>query len=352
LVVFYKQKAMKIVRIVLFGLFGLVLLYLIFALLGPSQARVERSITIDAPQDVVWEYVNSLQDMEEWNPWVELDTAMEASYSGEPGAVGSTYSWVSDSVNVGVGTQTITQVIPKDSIITEREFEGMGTSTSWVRLEANSADQTTVSWGLYSEFPFLARPALLFMDLEEAITRDYDKGLAELKEWVESDKINTQKTYDVRSITFPRQNYVVQSDTISFQDMSAHFDKVGAAIHGGMQSGSISATGTLVGMYYNWDTETMKSHMAIGVPTDQTTAPESFELITLEEQPALQIDYYGPYEGTGPAHNYMEQYANKDGLTLSAPAIERYVTDPTKEPDTTKWLTEVIYPLQLPKSTN
>ena len=337
---------MKIVRIVLFGLFGLVLLYLIFALLGPSQARVERSITIDAPQDVVWEYVNSLQDMEKWNPWVEMDTAMEATYSGEPGAVGSTYSWISDSVNVGVGTQTITQVVAKDSIVTELEFEGMGTSTAWVRLEAKSADQTTVSWGLYSEFPFFARPMLLFVDFEEAIAKDYDKGLADLKEWVESEPGNPLATYDVKSITLPQQNYIVQSDTVSFQDMSSHFDRVGAAIHGGMQSGSISATGTLVGLYYNWDAETMSSYMAIGVPTDQTTAPANFELITLKEQPALQIDYYGPYEGTGSAHNYMEQYANKEGLTLSAPAIERYVTDPTKEPDTTKWLTEVIYPLQ------
>lgn len=83
---------MKIVRVVLYTLLGIVGLYLILALLGPSDSTIERSITIDAPQAIVWEHVNSLQDMEEWSPWVELDTAMEASYSGEQGAVGSTYS--------------------------------------------------------------------------------------------------------------------------------------------------------------------------------------------------------------------------------------------------------------------
>lgn len=343
---------MKILRFLLYAVLVLGGLYVILALFGPGKSTVERSITIDAPQTAVWEYVNSLQDMEQWNPWVELDTAMESSYSGEEGAVGSTYSWVSDSVNVGAGTQTITQVMPEDSIVTELEFEGMGTSTAWIRLESPNAEQTVVNWGLYSEFPFLARPMLLFVDFEEAIAKDYDKGLSALKELVESGTQQPMTTFDVRRITLPRQNYIVRSDTVAFQDMSAQFDRVGAAIHQGMQNGGISATGTLVGMYYNWDTETMKSHMAIGVPTDQSTAPESFELITLEEQPALQIDHYGPYEGTGAAHNYIEQYANEEGLSLSAPAIERYVTDPTQEPDTAKWLTEVIYPLQSPKSTN
>lgn len=277
---------------------------------------------------------------------MELDTAMEASYSGEQGAEGSTYFWKSDSLNVGTGTQTITQVVPEDSIITELEFEGMGTSTAWVRLEAPSDDQTTVTWGLYSEFPFLSRPAILFMDLEEAISGDYDKGLSALKEWVESREQKPMTTFEVRPITLSRQNYLVQSDTVSFQHMSEQFDKVGAAIHEGMQAGSISATGTLVGLYYSWDPETMKSHMAIGVPTDQSTAAAGFELMTLEEQPALQIDYYGPYAGTGAAHDYMEYYAEQEGLSLTAPAIERYVTDPTTEPDTAKWLTEVIYPLE------
>ena len=337
---------MKVLRILLYILLGIVALFVILALIGPKESTIERSITIEAPKEIVWEHVNSLQDMEEWNPWIERDTAMEASYTGEEGDVGSKYSWKSDSINVGTGTQTITKVSPTDTIVTELMFEGMGTSDAWVRLESVSTDQTKVYWGLHSEFGFTSRPFMLFIDLEDAVGKDYDKGLQYLKEWVESGDMQDMGEYEVKEIKIQQQKYMVQSDTVKFQDMSEQFSNVGTAIHMAMEKGDLSATGTLVGLYYSWDTVSMSSHMAIGVPTDMDEPISGFELITLEAQPGVQVDYYGPYDQSGKAHDYLAMYAEKMGIELKAPAIERYVTDPSVEPDTAKWLTEVIYPVQ------
>jgi effector-binding domain-containing protein len=59
----------------------------------------------------------------------------------------------------------------------------------------------------------------------------------------------------------------------------------------------------------------------------------------------LYIDYYGAYSGTGEAHYLIEEYAKENGITIGAPAVEMYVTDPKSEPDTAKWLTKVLYPI-------
>jgi effector-binding domain-containing protein len=60
---------------------------------------------------------------------------------------------------------------------------------------------------------------------------------------------------------------------------------------------------------------------------------------------ALQIDYYGPYDGVGPAHYALEDYSNENGVNLEGFAMEVYVTDPMEEADTSKWLTRIIYPI-------
>jgi effector-binding domain-containing protein len=63
---------------------------------------------------------------------------------------------------------------------------------------------------------------------------------------------------------------------------------------------------------------------------------------------ALVIDYYGSYEGIGGAHMAMDEYVKSNNLKQKSPVLEQYITDPETEPDTSKWLTKVIYLLEGP----
>jgi len=45
----------------------------------------------------------------------------------------------------------------------------------------------------------------------------------------------------------------------------------------------------------------------------------------------------------GQAHMAMEKYINENKLEALTPAVEEYVTDPGSEPDSTKWLTKIVY---------
>jgi effector-binding domain-containing protein len=86
--------------------------------------------------------------------------------------------------------------------------------------------------------------------------------------------------------------------------------------------------------------------MAAAIPVSKEVAgTDEIEFRVIPQGTALQIDHFGEYDGTGPAHYAIEDYANENGLKLSNLAIEAYVTDPAEELDTSKWLTQVIYPI-------
>ncbi len=87
--------------------------------------------------------------------------------------------------------------------------------------------------------------------------------------------------------------------------------------------------------------------MAAAIPVSQSAQPgKGLELITLPAGKAAQMDYYGGYDGLGKAHEKMEAYLQFRQLTADVPAVEEYVTDPGAEPDASKWLTRLYYPLE------
>ena len=83
--------------------------------------------------------------------------------------------------------------------------------------------------------------------------------------------------------------------------------------------------------------------MAAAIPVNEEKTIKDLTSITIEDRPAIVVDYYGKYEETGKAHDAIDAYMADHALLMDAPAIEEYLTDPLKEKDPSKWLTKVIY---------
>ncbi|NNE56058.1 MAG: AraC family transcriptional regulator, partial [Flavobacteriales bacterium] len=56
---------------------------------------------------------------------------------------------------------------------------------------------------------------------------------------------------------------------------------------------------------------------------------------------------YGPYEASGDVWMGMDRYIQCNGIEMNGAPFEMYVTDPMQEPDTAKWLTEIVYPVEM-----
>ena len=84
----------------------------------------------------------------------------------------------------------------------------------------------------------------------------------------------------------------------------------------------------------------------IPVKGDAKTKVKGYETFVVPAGKMLHIAYMGGYNGIGQAHMAIDDYMNEKGFMQLTPIAEEYVTDPSKERDSSKWLTNIYYPVK------
>ena len=82
-------------RLVL-GLGALVVILVGVAFALPSHVTVSRSVVINAPEPVVFPYLNNLHRFNDWSPWAARDPQLQVSYSGPEQGKGAKIEWTSE----------------------------------------------------------------------------------------------------------------------------------------------------------------------------------------------------------------------------------------------------------------
>ncbi len=171
---------MKPLKILIFVLLGLAIFVFTIPLLAPNSYQIERGISINRPQSEVFEYMRMFNNFDTWSPWSEMDPDMEVEISGVDGEVGAEYYWKGNR-DVGEGRMRITQIDPNKIHIALSFIEPFESSSpTEYRLSANQSG-TDVSWYMEGEMSYPWNAILLFMSMEEAIGKDFDRGLQKLK---------------------------------------------------------------------------------------------------------------------------------------------------------------------------
>ncbi|MCP5064136.1 MAG: SRPBCC family protein [Ignavibacteriae bacterium] len=173
---------MKILKTVGLTVLFIIIFSLIIALFVSNEIIYEKSTTISSPIDSVWENVNSLADLDKWSPWNDYDPNMKKELTGVDGTVGAKVSWDSDNENLGKGSQTISGIEAPTLFETDLKFYTPFESKArgYIKL-LKEENRTTVTWGFKSEMPYPFNLMKLFMDMEEAMDKDWNKGLSKLK---------------------------------------------------------------------------------------------------------------------------------------------------------------------------
>jgi effector-binding domain-containing protein len=311
-------------------------------LIAPKDASASRSIIIEAPQEIVFNTVNDLTSWESWSPWKEMDPDMKVSMGEKTAGEGASYSWVGEKS--GKGELTILESKAPESLATAINFDGQGTAQgSW--LFESSEEGTKATWGLYTKFPFPFNAMLLFQDFEGAINKDFDRGLALLKEKIESQP-TSESPFKIKEVELPIRHFIAIKETIPLDKVSEHYQVNLPKVYDAVNKAGFEMAGMPCGLFYTWDEEKGETIVAQSIPLKSAATLEGYTSIELPHTRALLIEYYGDYDGTGNAHEAMEAYIIANGIDADVPAIEEYVTDPTTEPDPNKWLTRVYYPLK------
>lgn len=171
---------MKLLKYTGLGIIVLIIFVLFVALFLPTTFVYEKSITINAPIDSVWQNVNSLAALDRWSPWNDHDPKMIKETSGLDGTVGAIQSWESEIV--GTGSQTIANVQKPTLFETKLDFykprESHG--KAYVKLLTDGVG-TKATWGIIGRIPYPFNITILFMNMEKDMGNDWNKGLSKLK---------------------------------------------------------------------------------------------------------------------------------------------------------------------------
>lgn len=171
---------MRLLRNLVLGLIGLAVVLAAAAYLLPRQVSVARSVSIAAPPEKVFPYVNSLQKFTEWSPWAAKDPGMKVTHEGPAEGVGAKMTWASDNADVGTGTQEITESVPGERVVNRLEFGGMAPAGAYFDLEPEG-EGTLVTWTVEMDMGMNPVGRWFGLMMDGMVGKDFDQGLGNLK---------------------------------------------------------------------------------------------------------------------------------------------------------------------------
>lgn len=178
----YSPKNNPPMKKILYTLLGLIALILIAAFMMPKDYAVEKEIVINKPKAEVFEYIKSLKKQNDWSVWGSRDPNMKKDFSGTDGTVGFVSMWEGND-EVGKGEQEIMKIDEGRRVDTQLRFiePFESTSDAYMITEAVDSGSTKVKWGFTGKMPIPMNLMLPFMNMEEAIGKDFEQGLNNLK---------------------------------------------------------------------------------------------------------------------------------------------------------------------------
>ncbi len=159
---------------------------LLYASTRPDHSRIERSLLIQAAPEAIFPYLNSPRAHQTWSPWENKDPDMQRDYSGPQAGKDAKYEWSGDS-NIGKGRMTVIESNPPSQVLIALEFlepmQANNTAEFTLRPEAGG---TEVTWAMYGPANYLSKLMSLFLDFDAMIGKEFESGLAQLKQQVEN----------------------------------------------------------------------------------------------------------------------------------------------------------------------
>ena len=154
---------------------------LAFAATKPDILRVQRSASIKAPADRIFDLITDLRGWRAWSPYEKRDPEMARTYSGADKGKGAAYAWDGNR-NVGAGRMEIVDVEPPSKVVIKLEFlrPFKATNTAEFVMEPKD-DATMVTWKMYGPNRFIGKVMCIFIDMDKMIGKDFEDGLANLK---------------------------------------------------------------------------------------------------------------------------------------------------------------------------
>ncbi len=143
--------------------------------------RVERSVTIDAPPERIYEQLVDFHNWPNWSPWEDLDPELQRTYSGAESGTGAVYAW-SGNRKAGQGRMEITEATAPSRVAIDLVFVKPFKARNETAFSiSQDGSRSVVHWTMRGEKTFMTKVMGLFTSMDKMVGPDFEKGLARLK---------------------------------------------------------------------------------------------------------------------------------------------------------------------------
>lgn len=341
---------MKFLKRLLILIVALVVIYCIMGLFGPSDYKVERTKEINAPIEVVFEQVSKFNNWDGWSPWKEKDSTASYTIAGEDGMVGTKYEWTGNPEITGKGSMTVTEMELNKKFGYDLEFTEPWQMKSKGHFElSTTGESTTISWVDAGDIPFMQRPMMLFMDLDEMMGPDFERGLFKIDSLSQIAANEVSFSENISEVDYEGATFigVRHNLLISEIDSSVYGDSYAKIMAYCMENG-VELAGAPSTITTNWDLESDSCSMLIGMPVNGEAPAEDsgLEYMVINPSKAVLYAYYGDYNDIGTAYMELETYTIANEFEIQDLGIEVYVTDPATVESKDEILTNVYFLLK------
>lgn len=170
-------KTLAIIGVVVVVVIAGILLY---AATKPDSFRVQRTVLVNAPPDKVFPLINDVKAFTTWSPFDKKDPAMKRTFGAVTAGKGATYAWEGNK-DVGQGSMEIVESSPRKVLIKLDIVKPFEAHNMAEFLLEPKGDSTSVTWAVYGPSPYMSKVMGTFMNIDDMIGRDFEKGLADLK---------------------------------------------------------------------------------------------------------------------------------------------------------------------------
>jgi hypothetical protein len=148
---------------------------------------VERSASIAAEPQRIYDRLVDFHAWMDWSPWEDLDPDQERTFTGADSGPGAAYAW-SGNRKAGQGRMRITEVHEPTEVTVDLEFDKPFKSHNTIEffLTPEGPDRTRLRWVMTGPKTLATKVMGLFTSMDKMVGPDFEKGLARLKDVVET----------------------------------------------------------------------------------------------------------------------------------------------------------------------
>lgn len=341
---------MKILRLIGVSLAGILFLLVLISFFLPSSFYFERSTVVNTKPHIPYKLVSNFKEWDKWSPWNQLDSNMKKEYSTTSGEKDTWFAWSSENPDAGSGKMTITELAQDKRVQIDFVFEDMGHSEIVFAFDEVEGG-TKITWSIGGDgkgmpWYFVVPSKYFHLFMEGLMEKDFNQGLAKLKEVSEATPQGDQVAgFDVEERMMNPMILAGVRSVVTHAELNGNtFGKWFAQITQTLSAQQIKPAGPPVTIYHNYGPKSVD--VEAGFPVEKAGTNQGAVVYhDVAGYNALVLKYYGGFGDMEPVYMAAYDYIKQQGKASNGAPMEIYLTDPGMEKDTSKWLTEIVFPL-------